>query len=96
MKPAAWARQSGKQRVPPYSTYRGLPPHEGRADALKKPPVFGSRTIEPVDNNIPHSQSIGMLASIRPVALLTREGGRREITLPEGNPVRRSAGKPGP
>lgn len=54
---------------------------------LQPPRVFGDRTIIPVVSEISACFDHGMMASVRPVALLIGEDGAWDIALLEGDSV---------
>jgi hypothetical protein len=54
---------------------------------LQQPQFFGNRTIIPVVGSVSVCHEHGMMGAVRPVALLIREDGGREIALLEGDSV---------
>ncbi|MGB7787983.1 hypothetical protein [Methanoregula sp.] len=54
---------------------------------MQEPLVIGNRTIIPVVSDVSLSHEQGMMASVRPLALLIGEDGKWGIVLLEGDSV---------
>ena len=54
---------------------------------MQEPQVIGNRTIIPVVNDLSVSHELGMMASVRPLALLIGEDGKWGIVLLEGDSI---------